>query len=353
MKIYFLYNVIEGPFGGANQFFKMLKRYLGEKGVVTESPEEADIIVFNSHSFGGGKGGVFSKVLALRKSYPEKLFVHRVDGPVNMYRGKKRLGIDREIYRINALVSDATVFQSYWSKKENKRRGMADHEYEVVIVNAPDPDIFYPGNDASTALDSGRIRIIATSWSHHEGKGFDIYRFLDEHLDYGRYEMTFIGNSPVSFKHIRMIPPLESRVLAQKLRESDMFITASKNDPCSNALLEALHSGLPAVVRSSGGHPELIGKGGEVFTDTTDVLAVIDRVAHHISDYRSHIAVSSMEEVGSRYLAFFECVVQEARPRVLPPVAIFFLSLRYGVFRYIRILKSIYRRMLKKVSSVL
>lgn len=351
MKIYFLYNIIDGPFGGANQFFKMLKRYLEQKGVVTEFPEEADIIVFNSHSLGGRKGEVFSNVLALRKLYPKKLFVHRIDGPVNMYREKKYLGIDREVYRINAAVSDATIFQSYWSRKENKRRGMANHEHEVVIVNAPDSDIFYPGNDVCAPL--GRIRIIATSWSHHEGKGFDIYRFLDENLDHDRYEMTFIGNSPFSFKHIHMIPPLESRVLAQKLRESDMFITASKNDPCSNALLEALHSGLPAVVRSSGGHPELIGKGGEVFTDTTDVLAMIDRVAHHISDYRSHIAVSSMEEVGSRYLAFFECVVQEARPRVLPPAAIFFLSLRYGVFRYIRILKSIYRRMLKKVSSVL
>jgi glycosyltransferase involved in cell wall biosynthesis len=351
MKIYFLYNIIDGPFGGANQFFKILKQYLKERGVVTESPKDADVVVFNSHSLGGGKGEVFPKVLALRKMYPEKIFVHRVDGPVSMYRGGRDVGIDREIYRINAVVSDATIFQSRWSKKENKQRGMVRGKHEAVITNAPDPNIFYPDSDRPNHRE--RIRIVAVSWSHHEGKGFDVYRFLDEHLDHDRYEMTFIGNSPVRFKYIHMLPPMASEALAQKLRESDIFITASKNDPCSNALLEALHSGLPAVVRSSGGHPEIVGHAGEIFHDTSDVLYAIETVARDISEYRSRIIVSTIQEIGTQYLAFFDHVVEEASPRVLSWQVSFSFFIYYGVRGFLVRVKGVGKRMLKKALSIL
>ncbi len=350
MKIFFLYTVTEKPFGGANQFFKMLKSIFEARGILTNNIEEADVIVFNSHSLGSGKGDVFGTVLSLRRRYPDKVFIHRVDGPVSMYRGEKHLGIDREIYQINTVIADGTVFQSHWSKKENKRLGMSALSHETVIMNAPDLDIFYPGDRVDNS--SGRIRIIATSWSHHERKGFDIYRFLDTHIDFTKYDMVFVGNSPVQFNHIRVMPVMTSTELAQTLRESDIFITASINDPCSNALLEALHTGLPAVVRASGGHPEIVGGGGEVFQGTSDVLDVIDRVANNRIGYRTNVTLPDMQQVANAYVNFFEEVLADESRHTLSLMRYVAVSVQCEVSSFVRRLRKVFRLLLKKERNI-
>ena len=48
-KIHILFKFIEGPYGGGNQFLKALRDYFNEIGIYSEKPEEADIILFNSH----------------------------------------------------------------------------------------------------------------------------------------------------------------------------------------------------------------------------------------------------------------------------------------------------------------
>ena len=116
-------------------------------------------------------------------------------------------------------------------------------------------------------------------------KGFNVYKFLDDTLDFGRYEMTFVGRSPIKFNRIQHVPPQPSEELAEVLRQHDIFVTASRNDPCSNALIEALHCGLPAVVRNDGGHPEIVGEAGELFEDERDVLDAIGKVAQNYEYY--------------------------------------------------------------------
>lgn len=49
MKIHILYNFKDGAWGGGNQFLKALQKYFIKGGFYTESPEDADVILFNSH----------------------------------------------------------------------------------------------------------------------------------------------------------------------------------------------------------------------------------------------------------------------------------------------------------------
>ena len=58
-------------------------------------------------------------------------------------------------------------------------------------------------------------------------------------------------------RRIRTLGPLPPLALARVLRQHDVYLTASVNDPASNALLEALACGLPALYLRSGGHAEI------------------------------------------------------------------------------------------------
>jgi len=64
-----------GPWGGGNQFLKALREYFRKAGVYSESSKKADVILFNSHHN-------FDEVFNIKKKYPNKILIHRVDGLV-------------------------------------------------------------------------------------------------------------------------------------------------------------------------------------------------------------------------------------------------------------------------------
>ena len=96
---------------------------------------------------------------------------------------------------------------------------------------------------------------------------------------------------------------MPSQQLADCLRNFDIYITASENDPCSNALIEALSCGLPAIFLRSGGHPELVGMGGLGFDHPEEIPALIDRLVEHYAAIQACIQVRSITDVASAYLA--------------------------------------------------
>ena len=226
--------------------------------------------------------------------------VHRVDGPIGVYRGFDD-GTDRRILEINQELADATVLQSQYSLERHQELDL-ELRNPVVVHNTVDPSIFYPP-DRREPLDGRRVRIVATSWSDNPRKGASTLAWLDEHLDAARYELTFAGRAPVALEHTRVAGPLASRELAELLRGQDVYLAASLHDPCSNALLEGLACGLPAVYALSGGHPELVGGGGLPFSADEEVPDAIDRLVAEIDRYRAAIAVPSLPEVADRYLA--------------------------------------------------
>jgi glycosyltransferase involved in cell wall biosynthesis len=82
----------------------------------------------------------------------------------------------------------------------------------------------------------------------------------------------------------------------------DGYVAASVEDPCSNALLEALACGLPALFRRSGGHPELVGEGGVGFDGPEDVAVALDRLGAELDERRAAIVVPSLVEAADAYL---------------------------------------------------
>jgi glycosyltransferase involved in cell wall biosynthesis len=283
------------PYGGGNQFLLALVAEFERRGLAVEANRLSGgtrACLYNSFNFD------FSRLRRFARS--EVRMVHRVDGPIGVYRGFDD-GTDHQILAINRELADATILQSQYSLEKHRELGLELRE-PVVIRNAVDPSIFYPPA-ARESLAGRRVRVIATSWSDNPRKGAEALEWLDRKLDFGSFDLTFAGNTTASFERIRAVGPLPSAPLADLLRSHDVYVAPSRDDPCSNALLEALACGLPAAYLRSGGHPELVGEAGIGFDDPAELPGVFARLAEEIEQRRAAIRVPELSEVADRYLA--------------------------------------------------
>ena len=103
-----------------------------------------------------------------------------------------------------------------------------------------------------------------------------------------------------------MIPAVDSSQMADLFRHHDVYITASRNDPCSNSLIEALTCGLPAVYLQSGGHPEIVQRAGLGFEVAEQIPEALDKVIDSYEVFQSLISIPSIEEVSQKYLKVLE-----------------------------------------------
>ena len=86
------------------------------------------------------------------------------------------------------------------------------------------------------------------------------------------------------------------------MRAHDVYLATSRDDPCSNALLEGLACGLPAAYLRSGGHPELVGDGGIGYDDATELPDVFQRLRTEVDARRAAIRVPTLTDVADKYL---------------------------------------------------
>ena len=284
------------PSGGGHQFLRALVAEFARRGVDVEHDRISrgtEACLFNSFNFDFRR---------LRRQATRRgcRMVHRVDGPIGVYRGFDD-GTDERIHKMNRQLADATVLQSQFSLHAHQDLGM-DFAEPVVIMNAPDPALFHPRERTPFVRDR-KIRLISASWSDNPNKGAVIYEWLDRHLDWSRFEYTFAGRIQTHLEHIRIIPALPSEELAGQFRRHDIFIAASRNDPCSNALLEAMACGLPALYLNSGGHPELAGEAGLPFDRPEEIPSVLERMADEYAQRQHAIRIPSIAAVADRYLA--------------------------------------------------
>lgn len=281
------------PFGGGNQFMTALRKVLTERGFrIAENTTKprATACIFNSFNFD------FDHLRRMRKSGCR--MIHRVDGPILAYRGFDD-GVDGRIAEINSELADVTVFQSEYSLAKTQELGF-EFVNPVMIGNAADPEIFHPRGRIE--FDRGRkVRLISSSWSDNVNKGGPIYKWLEDNLDRERFEYTFMGRASEEFRWIQAHDPVPSRELADILRNHDIFITASLNDPCSNSVIEALSCGLPVVYLDSGGHSELVGTAGPGFDHQAEIPGVLERLMADYEAYQSRIVPPELDGIVDRY----------------------------------------------------
>ena len=288
------------PSGGGHQFLRGFWKQAEAYGLRVENnriSRTTQACLFNSFNFKE------RRLSWMRKK--SVLYVHRVDGPIDVYRGYDG-GVDYGIHTFNKKYADKTIFQSHYSLEKHLERGL-EFKNPVVIQNAADPDIFHSYEKKPFSV-GRKTRLIATSWSDNINKGSPFYKWLDENLDWNRFEFTFVGNSPIKFKNIKIIPPVTSYRVAEILREHDIYITASKHESCSNSLIEALSCGLPAIFLVSGGNPEIVKQAGIGFETAYQIPDLLDMIVSDYDTFQKNISIPSLDEVSKAYLKVLELV---------------------------------------------
>ncbi len=291
------------PYGGGNQFMMALRKGLTQLGVdvrENELTEEIDAYILNSIHFDVDRFLEFGKKHRLN-------VVHRIDGPIHMIRGFD-LEKDQLCYELNHKFAGATVLQSNWVYQNIVKLNY--HPVSpTVILNAVDSDIFHSKGRVSFNKNR-KIRLISSSWSNNPRKGGPVYGWIEKNLDWSRFEYTFVGNASEEFSRIRKVDPVPSEDLADLLRQHDIYITASRNDPCSNAVIEALSCGLPTLYLNDGGHPELVGTGGLPFMTNEEILPQLDRLVENYEMFQNLIVVSKLRDVASKYLSIAQDIAR-------------------------------------------
>jgi glycosyltransferase involved in cell wall biosynthesis len=282
------------PYGGSNQFLRALRDELRRRGLrVGEHAiaSRTQACILNSFAFDAD---------AVRRTlHPACRVVHRVDGPVTLYRGADD-GADALVEELNHELADVTVFQSRYSLEASQRLRLSMRS-PVVIPNAVDPQLFHPpeGREPSQGR---RIRLISTSWSDNPNKGAAALALLERELDWTRFELTFVGRIPLRLERARTIPPQPSPKIGRLLREHDAFVFTSRHEACSNALLEALACGLPAAYVDSGANGELVGEAGISYREDDELPSAVERLGGELEERRALIATPRLAEVADRYL---------------------------------------------------
>ncbi|SVC65019.1 uncharacterized protein METZ01_LOCUS317873, partial [marine metagenome] len=295
MKLFLSYPLTAEPHGGGNQFLRNLAHEFSVAGILTASPYEADVILYNSHHH-------MRETLILKKQCSSKTFVHRMDGLQKLYNSSSDRRQDISI-KYNKIAK-GTIFQSKWSKNEFCKYGFIPSNSEVIL-NAADPAVF---NSNYVPSSNKKIELLCTSFSPNINKGFNFYKLLDQALDFDRFNFTFVGNTPstVNYKNIRCFPPESTSSIAQRLRETDIFISATLNDCCSNSIIEALSSNVPVLTLNSGGTPELVKDEAMLFENIDDFIMKLDYISTHLDFFKSSIKVDNMTDIAERYRLFFE-----------------------------------------------
>ncbi len=320
MKINIFFNLKGGAWGGANQFLKALKKKLAEKKAYEDNPNDSTTVIANSYH-------ELNDLISFLIFKPDTFIIHRL-GPIFYYhRGSAWRLYDKFIINFANKFADGIIFQSAWSFEEAKKLGFEKEIEHAIIHNAPDCEIFNEHNKSNHKKDIKKFTIIATSNSDNLAKGFDYFDFLDKNLDFSKYRMIFVGRSPIKFENVIHIAPQDSKNLAKILNSGDLYLSPVKNEACSNAILEALTCGLPVLGLNNSSNPEIIGFGGELFSNKKELIAKIEKIRNNYKSYQDAIKKPGLENITNQYIGFINKIEKTKQPRKRNNFALLFCKI--------------------------
>ena len=319
-----LFDTINSPTGGGNQFLKALTLELSSLGhrVTNRPTPNTQAVLLNGFNYASGKllrvrqvaqlrqtgrmtllGELVPTRIQLRRTRKGPVLIHRVDGVPELGRGHRTMA--DEVQPAVDRLTDHTVFQTVFCKDSfSEHCGIAPTSWSV-INNAVDPCIFSPDPKADSP--DGKLRLVAVSWASNRRKGFDTLADISR---LPGVELTFVGNwcPEVDPAEVTLVGVRDSRGVSEILRSCHAMVHAAWNEPCSNAIVEAMACGLPVIYRDSGGNRELAGDYGVALTE--DLSADVGSLREQFTKLKQKVLRDRSKFLISRaaneYLAMFQ-----------------------------------------------
>ena len=295
MKISFGSKIINGPYGGGNNFLKNLKQFLEEKGhvVVTDLKDNDIDIILLTNPLIDSETSTFRNYdidFYLKFKNPNTLVFQRIN---ECDERKGTNNINSKINKFNKGV-DINIFVSDWLRDVYKEYELANKQH-LIIKGGPDEKIFNSTNKEFWDR-SSKLKLITHHWSNNPMKGYAVYKLIDSLLATEEklkdVEFSFIGNLPkdLNLNNTNVLQPLEGTALANELKNHHMYITASLNEPSGNHHMEGALCGLPVLYIQSGALPEYCEEYGIVF-DENNLLDSLDTLISRYDDFVKKLKV--------------------------------------------------------------
>jgi len=293
--VFFTLRPPTGSYGGGAFFVKNLSTFLTKEGyrVVYDLVEGIDLIFIIDPRRDNNNRWSLLDVIKYKKTHPDVHIIHRV----NECDIKRERSLNLEPLLLRTMgVADTVIFISGWLRDYFVNKYNLTLKDQHVIYNGCDRNTYFP---VDKKRDS-KIRLVTHHWSNNYFKGFDVYNTLDDLLpSYPNIQFTFIGNYNNRYRprNIRLISPTSGEKLANLIREHDIYVTASKNEPCGMHHIEGLSCGLPILYRSGcGGIAEACNDVGEEFSDISSFFKMLKKVNENYDTYTNNI---NYEKLGS------------------------------------------------------
>ena len=262
MKISFGSEIVTGPWGGGNLFLINLKNYLTNNGhqvVFGLDDKDIDIILFTDPRTGRGSTSLISSrdVKKYKRHVNKNVKVVQRINECDERKNTKKIN---KLYLKSSEVADHVVFVSEWLRKIYIDLGM-EKEKTSVIMSGSDTLIFNSIGATKKPVNR-KFKVLTHHWSSNWMKGFELYLELDKKLSEptlkNKIEFTYIGNvdKKYEFSNTNILQPLSGLELAEEIKDHDIYITGSLNEPSGNHHIEAALCGLPILYVNSGGIPE-------------------------------------------------------------------------------------------------
>jgi len=287
MKVFFNRIPRHEPYGGGSHFVTAMVSFLEAQNceVVFHLEDDLDLI-FMIDPRPGDIGYSVNHIYSYKQQNPSVKILHRINE--NDAR-KNTDGMDDMLLK-SSTIADRVIFISQWLQKYFLQKGFNGDS--KVIYNGCNLDHFYPKQKKRK---DGKIKLVTHHWSDNWLKGFDLYTQIDKYLlenPEANFEFTYVGryNSSYQPQATNLIEPLHGQKLGDELRKHDIYVTASRREPCGMHHVEGAASGLPVIYHSDcGGINELCEKHGEEYTTFEDFLSCVDKISHNLDHYQQLI----------------------------------------------------------------
>tara|TARA_B100001093_G_scaffold367805_1_gene352714 strand:- start:16964 stop:18019 length:1056 start_codon:yes stop_codon:yes gene_type:complete len=214
--------------------------------------------------------------------------------------------LNRNILKIYRDLADGIVFQSKYSELQCKEvLGSPTTNNIYQIFNGTDLSIFKP-NSSYERNNSDQWKFITTGNFRDFSMIEPLVMALDD-LARGGVDFQLLCVGPITNEeiqshfdrdYIKHSETSDMQVLADELRESDIFLYSHVNPPCPNSVIEAIACALPVVGFNSGAMNELC-------SFNTELLAYVsDEVLHEYQDFRYELLFDKIKLCISNFDSF-------------------------------------------------
>ena len=244
------------PWGGASPFVHQLVALLRRRGWRVQyalSPVPDVVLVIDPRMDHPKKKFGLPQLRDFRQVHPHVPILHRI----NECDQRKGTNDIDDLLRQTSELADHTVFIAEWLRDYFAAKWFDLSRPHTCIYNGADPAVYHPFG-AAVPRPGEPLTVVTHHWSDNPMKGYDIYEKIDHLIADGKlsgFRLRVIGRWPstVRWRSAELFGPMTGRLLAEKLRECHIYLTASRWEPCGMHHVEGAQCGLPLVYHEDGG----------------------------------------------------------------------------------------------------